>query len=297
MFRFWFEAMGCGCEVVVAATGKPEAIAAAEAAIREVSRIESKYSRYHQGSVVSAINARAGAESCECDDETMSLLRHAGALFSASGGLFDITTGVLRKAWNLKKAELPSSEALSQLLTLVGWETVELEAHGIRLPVKGMEIDLGGIGKEYAVDRAARFLFSAGVRHGYVNLGGDIMVVGPMPDGQPWTIGVRDPENAEKLFASVPLQGGGLATSGDYGLFFEKDGQRYGHILNPRTGYPVDHWRSVTVIAPSALQAGSISTVAMLRVDDCLEYLKASGMNYLAVDRNGAIYQKEGFLN
>jgi FAD:protein FMN transferase len=293
MFRFGFEAMGCGCEVVVAATGKAEAVSAAEAAIREVSRIENKYSRYHKGSVVPRINALAGAESCECDDETMGLLLHASLLHAQSGGLFDITTGVLRRAWNLKSAELPSPEAVHELLKLVGWEKVELDRHGIRLPVKGMEIDLGGIGKEYAVDRAARLLFSAGVRHGYVNLGGDIMVVGPMPDGKPWTIGVRDPENAEKLFASVPIHGGGLATSGDYGLFFEKDGQRYGHILNPRTGYPVDHWRSVTVIAPSALQAGSISTVAMLRVDDALDYLEASGMNYLAVDRDGALYQKQ----
>jgi thiamine biosynthesis lipoprotein len=292
MYRFGFEAMGCACEVVAACSGKALALSAAEAAIHEVTRIEQKYSRYNPDSVVSMINAQAGIGSVACDQETILLVRFAGELFERSGGLFDATSGVLRRAWDFNKSELPGKTVLDGLLELVGWDKVEYDDSEIRLVEKGMQIDLGGIGKEYASDRAAELLHEKGIMHGYVNMAGDIRVVGPKPDGEPWTIGVRDPRSNEKMFASLPLYSGALATSGDYERFFEVDGRRYCHILDPRTGYPVDYWRSVTVVAHSASEAGSCTTIAMLKGPEGLDYLETSGLMYLAVDQSGKIYHR-----
>jgi len=292
LFRFGFGAMGCSCEIVAVSPSKAAALAGADAAIAEISRIERKYSRYLSDSVVSGINAQAGTGRVDCDEETMSLLRHASNLYEQSGGLFDLTSGVLRRAWDFDRQELPERGKLESLLELVGWDKVECEDRGVRLARRGMEIDLGGIGKEYASDRAAEILFSKGIRHGYVNLAGDIRIVGLKPDGEPWSIGVRDPRNEEKMMASVPMYRGALATSGDYERFIEVGGRRYCHILDPRTGYPPDFWRSVTVIAPSALEAGSCTTITMLKGESGIDYLDASGLMYLAVDCSGKLYHK-----
>jgi len=284
--------MGCGCEVVAACSGKALAMSAVEAAIHEITRIEQKYSRYNPDSVVSMINDQAGIASVACDEETIFLLRVAAELFRRSCGLFDITSGVLSRAWDFSKSGLPEKSVLDGLLELVGWDKVEYYDSKVRLVQKGMQIDLGGIGKEYASDRAAESLHNKGIRHGYVNMAGDIRVVGPKPDGEPWTIGVRDPQSPDQMFASIPLYGGALATSGDYERYVEVEGRRYCHILDPRTGYPMDYWRSVTVVADSASEAGSFTTIAMLKGSDGLEYLESSGMIYLAVDRSGEIYQR-----
>ena len=292
LFRFGFGAMGCSCEVVAASPSKAVAMAGADAAIAEISRIERKYSRYLPDSVVSAINAKAGIGRVACDEETMRLLRHASGLYEESGGLFDLTSGVLRRAWDFDRQVLPEQGVIDGLLELVGWNKVECEDRSVFLMRKGMEIDLGGIGKEYAADRAAEILFSKGVRHGYVNLAGDIRIVGLKPDDAPWSIGVRDPRNDEKMMASVPMYRGALATSGDYERYIVVGGRRYCHILDPRTGYPPEFWRSVTVIAPSALDAGSCTTITMLKGKEGIDYLDASGLMYLAVDCSGKVYHK-----
>ncbi|NTU58870.1 MAG: FAD:protein FMN transferase [Chlorobiaceae bacterium] len=291
-FRFGFEAMGCGCEVVAVCSEKGVALSAAEAAIQEIMRIEHKYSRYRTDSVVSRINEQAGSESVVCDKETTDLLRYAATLYEQSNGLFDVTSGVLRRVWDFNKPQLPGDAELDEALELVGWEKVEFDLDSVRLTKKGMEIDMGGIGKEYAADRAAGVMHGKGIRYGYVNLAGDIRVVGAKPDGEPWAVGVREPRSPEKIFASFPLTSGALATSGDYEQYVEVDGRRYCHILDPRTGYPVDYWRSITVVAPTAIAAGSHTTIAMLKGPDGLDYLAASGLMYLAVDQSGQIYQR-----
>jgi thiamine biosynthesis lipoprotein len=292
IFRFGFEAMAGGCEILLVCDSKKEAQSIARLAIGVVSRIEQKYSRYRLDSIVSRINAAAGQKGVECDDETVSLFQYADTLYANSGGLFDITAGVLRKAWNFSRAVVPEKEALAPLLGLIGWKSVERQGNVVRLPAAGMELDFGGIGKEYAADRAANLLYRKGVRHGYVNLAGDIRVVGPRPDGSPWMIGIQDPRHKGRTIASIPLSAGALATSGDYERYFDADGNRYCHILHPRTGYPVTWWRSVTVVAPLAITAGSCSTIAMLKEDDALSFLDDTGMGYLAVDHLGQIYHK-----
>jgi thiamine biosynthesis lipoprotein len=293
IYRFDFKAMGCSCEVVTACSVREFALSAVDAAIQEITRIEQKYSRYHPESVISRINSQAGVDSVACDQETIALLRYAGALFDLSGGLFDATSGVLRRAWDFSKQSLPEKGSIEGLLELVGWNNVECDGNSVRLVKKGMQIDLGGIGKEYAADRAAEILHEKGVLHGYVNMSGDIRVVGAQHDGAPWLAGVRDPRCTDKMFASIPLYGGGLATSGDYERYMEVGGRRYCHIIDPRTGFPVDSWSSITVAARTASEAGSCATIAMLKGGDCLDYLEASGMTYLAVDRSGKIYHRD----
>ncbi len=291
-FHFGFEAMASGCEVVLVTDRKDEAQEVARVVIDEISRIELKYSRYRAESIVSLINAAAGLDFVECDDETLSLVHYADALYESSGGLFDITAGVLRKAWNFKNAVVPDPALLSPLLELIGWKSVERKGKAIRLPFVGMELDFGGFGKEYAADRAAAMAYEQGVKHGYVNMAGDIRVVGPKPDGSPWMIGIQHPRQKDLALASIPLHAGALATSGDYERYFDVGGKRYCHIINPQSGYPVTWWQSVTVVTPLAITAGSYSTIAMLKESDGLSFLDDSGVGYLVVDQLGKIYHK-----
>ena len=229
----------------------------------------------------------------ECDPETLALVRYGDTLFESSAGLFDCTSGVLRRAWDFSRAQLPDPSMLPALLSLIGWQRLERKGNAVRLGVAGMELDFGGFGKEYAADRAATIVHAKGVRHGFVNLAGDMRVVGPKPDGSPWMVGIQDPRHEKRTIASLPLSVGAIATSGDYERFFEAEGNRYCHILHPKTGYPVTFWRSVTVVAPLAITAGSCSTIAMLSEADGLGFLERSGLDYFAIDHSGQVYHKK----
>jgi thiamine biosynthesis lipoprotein len=285
--------MASRCEVRLAAPDRATAARWADAAIAEVRRIEARFSRYRDDSMVSKINAAAGADAVECDAETIALLDYAEALFVASEGRFDITSGVLRRAWDFHGKRLPDAAELGRLCGLVGWRSVERHAGTIRLPQPGMEIDFGGFGKEYAADRAAGVLRDLGACNGFVNLGGDLHAIGPQPDGSPWRIAIQDPRDPSRAAAEIELSQGGLATSGDYERFFEADGVRYCHILNPKTGWPVSHWRSVSVAAPLCIAAGSCSTIAMLAQDHALAFLAGSGLAYLAINAHGVHFNAE----
>lgn len=287
-----FAAMGSRCEIVLAAADGRAAQASAAPAIAEVRRIERKYSRYRDDSLLSRIHAAAGLRAVACDHETAALLAYADTLYSASQGRFDITSGVLRKAWDFRHGRAPQPGALEDLLPLVGWRVVEYDHESVFLPLPGMELDFGGFGKEYAVDRAAEVLAAQGVRHGYVNLGGDMRCLGARPDGAPWQIGIQDPRDMDATIASIPLSRGALTTSGDYERFIEIDGRRYCHVLDPRTGMPVSYWRSVSVVAPLAITAGSCTTTAMLLEQEGLAFLDQCGMSYLAIDHTGHIFRR-----
>lgn len=285
-----FRAMASPCEVVIADRSADEAAALALAVQQEVERIEHKYSRYRDDSVISELNRNSGGAAVQVDDETLQLLRNAATLYSASHGLFDITAGVLRRAWRFSDAVVPPQAAIDALLPLINWTRVERDGNSVRLPVAGMELDFGGFGKEYAADQGAALLQAAGVHHGYVNLGGDVRVLGPKPGGEPWQIGIQHPRKAD-LVATLPVTQGALATSGDYERFFECDGKRYCHVLNARTGMPVRWWQSVSVLAPTTLLAGSFCTIAMLFEQDGLHFLQQSGLPFLAIDHNGRCWQ------
>ncbi len=292
-FGIAFGAMASRCEVRVFAPDEATARGWADAAIAEVRRIEAKFSRYRDDSVVAAINRAAGADAVEVDDETAALLDFAATLHASSGGLFDLTSGVLRRAWDFQAQRVPAQHELDALLPLVGWHRVEWKRPALRLPVPGMQIDLGGIGKEYAADRAAAALEQHGARRGFVNLGGDVRGFGARADGTPWRIGIQHPRRAGgSLIGSIEVTRGAVATSGDYERYFERDGRRYCHILDPRTGWPATHWQSVSVAAPVCVAAGACATIAMLLpVPQALAFLREQKVEFLAVDAAGAVHQ------
>jgi thiamine biosynthesis lipoprotein len=285
-----FSAMASRCEVRVYAPDAATAERWADAAIDEVRRIEAKFSRYRDDSVTAAINRSAGDGAFEPDPETAALLDFGATLHAQSDGAFDLTSGALRRAWDFKAARLPAPGEVEALLPLVGWQHVEWDGRRLRLPRAGMEIDFGGIGKEYAADRAAARMEALGARHGLVNLGGDVRVLGPQPDGNAWTVGVQDPRGrGGEAIAALPVAAGAMATSGDYERYFEHDGRRYCHLLDPRSGWPVSHWRSVSVVAPLAVLAGACATIAMLKpVDEAVAFLREQGVRYLGIDAAGA---------
>ena len=263
---------------------------AAHAAIDDVKRIEAKYSRYRDDSVTSTINRAAGFEAVAIDAETASLLRYADRCHALSNGSFDITSGVLRRVWDFKRQppRVPSQDEIDALRPLIGWQHVEWSDDHVRLPERGMELDFGGIGKEYAADRAATICRERGIAHALVNLGGDVRAIGSRADGSLWRIGIRHPRNADATIATITLDDEAVATSGDYERYFELDGCRYCHLLDPRTGMPADHWQSASVVAPLAILAGSYATIAMLACDRAPAFLRAQRVRFLLVDKEGA---------
>lgn len=285
---FEFSAMASPCELRLVGASEPALQAAAAAAIDEVRRIERKFSRYDPASIVSRINAAAGSGApVAIDDETAGLLRFAGELHALGGGRFDITSGVLRRAWDFRAARVPSAAEVEALLPLVGWPQVRLEQRSVALPRPGMELDFGGFGKEYAADRAAALLQHSGVVGGFVNLGGDIAVIGPRADGSAWRFALQHPRQSDAWLGHVEVHEGALATSGDYERFFEAAGRRWCHVLDARSGWPVSHWQSVSVIAPTCAAAGAACTLAMLLEGDAPEFLKSQGLPAVLVDAQG----------
>jgi thiamine biosynthesis lipoprotein len=289
-FRYRFSAMASTHELDFRATTRARAERAAQAAIADVLRIEAKYSRYRDDSVTSSINRAAGREAVAIDGETASLLHYAERCHALSAGRFDLTSGVLRRAWDFKRRppRVPSDDEVASARALIGWSRVEWSDTHIRLPVAGMELDFGGIGKEYAADRAAAICREHGIAHALVNLGGDVRAIGVHPDGAPWRVGIRHPRRADATIGTIELDDAALATSGDYERYIEVDGRRYCHLLDPRTGWPVSHWQSVSVVAPLAILAGSYATIAMLLGHEGEAFLTAQRVQFRMVAADGS---------
>jgi thiamine biosynthesis lipoprotein len=194
--------------------------------------------------------------------------------------MFDITSGVLRRLWKFDGSDrVPAPEAIREILPLVGWHRVVWAERTLTMP-SGMEIDFGGIGKEYAVDRAAA-LIAARTRSAFlVNFGGDLYAGGARRGGRPWAVGVDDPERTgEAALYKIEFERGGLATSGDARRFVLWNGKRLGHILNPKTGWPVeDAPRAVTVLGDTCMEAGTLSTLAYLKGPGARAFLEEEGV-------------------
>lgn len=278
-----FEAMASPCEVFLDGPPRERAGRLADLAAEEVRRIERKFSRYRAGNALHAIN-RSGGSPVRVDEETARLLDFADRCFRLSDGLFDVTSGILRKAWTFDGSDrLPTREEVDALRALIGWEKIRWSPPEIVL-VPGMEIDLGGIGKEYAVDRALALVMEHAPGAFLVNLGGDLRVSGPRSSGAPWIVGIEDPAAPGRPYWTVELVRGALATSGDARRYLEKDGVRYGHILDPRTGWPVSGApRSVTILADSCTEAGFLATLGMLKGAGAEAFLDEEGVTYRCI--------------
>lgn len=276
--QYHFEAMGGPCDLAV--FGAPGSLM--ERLKDEVIRLERRYSRYRPDSLVSDINRKAGVAQ-SVDAECAGLLNYADHCYRLSDGFFDITAGALRRAWDFNQQRIPNPAEIAAARAAVGWERVEWDGAQLRLE-PGMELDFGGIVKEFAADRLVTLMAEAGYR-GMANLAGDISVTGPRPDGRPWMLGVRDPQGVDQAMARVALNQGGLASSGDYERGFTHEGVRYSHILNPHTGWPVaDAPRAVTVIADHCIMAGSLATIAMLKGKDAESWLVKLEVPFLLCD-------------
>ena len=274
-----FQAMASPCEVHLATHDKAIAVSALLAVTHEAQRIEAKFSRYRADSTLSEINARAG-EPTPVDQETARLLDYATSLFELSDGKFDISSGALRRVWKFDGSDrVPNSKDVKNCLQTVGWQRVHWKSPVIQLE-PGMEIDLGGIGKEYAVDRSAS-IAQQYVTHCMINFGGDLTVTGTAISTTGWTIGIEDPVDKPSIPTQIKLSRGALATSGDAHRFLVKNGKRYGHILDPTTGWPVENApRSVTVTAPTCTNAGMLATLAMLHGSDAESFLETEAERF-----------------
>jgi len=273
-----FEAMASPCEILARCASKDLALRALEAAKAEARRVEQKFSRYRDDSVVHQIHASTGRP-IELDDETSGLLDLAADCWEISEGAFDVTSGILRRAWQFKAGSRPPKQSeIDTLLPFVGWQRLSWQRPQLTLPL-GMEIDLGGLGKEYAVDRVSAELETQPGSY-LVNFGGDIRTTSlPEDQAQGWTVGIESPD------ADVPevveLKRGALATSGDTHRFVLDQGVRYGHVLDPRTGWPPsDAPRTTTAHAETCLEAGLFATLAILQGARAEEFFREQGVPY-----------------
>ncbi len=283
-----FTAMGGLCRLRLELGDRADANcqAAIAAAVAEVHRLERKYSRYTTDSLTTAINRAAGSgSSVTIDAETAALLQYAQTLWEQSDGLFDLTAGVLRRVWDFKSDVVPLQSAIDQVLPLVDWSQVQWNEESVYLPTAGMEIDFGGCVKEYAADCAAQRLREHDIAAALVDLAGDMVAIGVPAGHKGWPIGIRHPEQKDTALAQVLLPSGALASSGDYERCMVVGGQRYSHILNAKTGWPVRGLVAVSILAEQCLVAGSSATLAMLWPErEALQWLDGLGLPWLAVD-------------
>ena len=289
-YHYDFKAMGSPCSIQFYTENLKQAKHAAKIVMDDVYRLEAKYSRYRADSFLSEINRIAATGgSIDVDDETAGLLDYAATCYQQSDGLFDITSGILRRVWDFKSGLIPSQEIIQSLLEKIGWHQLNWQRPMLTCTVPGMEIDLGGVVKEYAVDRAASLCWSAGIRHGIVNLGGDVKIIGPHDDGSPWRIAIRHPRQADGVLTALLLYSGAVASSGDYERCITLNGIRYGHVLNPKTGWPVNYMAAVSVIGEFCVVAGSASTIGMLKEEQGSDWLNALGLPHLWVNVHGDV--------
>lgn len=256
----------------------------AQLAQQEAFRIEHKFSRYCTNNLIYKIN-HSNAKPIQVDDEFKVLFDYAQTCYEISEGNFDITSGILSQAWKFDCSDnIPSQSTIDPLLKNIGWNKVTWQAPFITLKAN-MQIDLGGIGKEYAVDRTAEILSHYTKDSFLINYGGDIFVNKPRNNNQAWLVGIEDPQNPTAHFEEsitksrnsnlFELSQGGMATSGDSKRYLLKDGVRYSHILNPKTGWPITKApHSITVVASTCTEAGILSTLAMLEEENAKEFLE-----------------------
>lgn len=265
--KFSFRAMGTLCQITFVPGTRIAAEQFKTAAVKWVSDFEAKYSRFLNDSLISRINAAAGRDWVEVDEETDRLFAMCGELFFLTHGAFDPTALPLIELWNWKANPpvIPTDAAIESARTRVGWQRVQRRKGAIRLPVSGMKLDLGGIGKEYAVDRVVQLAAQHGIENLLVDFGQDVRAQGKPPGKPAWHIGLEDPASPGRCWTGVAALNRAVATSGDYLRSFQINGRRYGHIIDPRSGHPVNNGcRAVTVMASTCTIAGILSTTAFI---------------------------------
>ncbi len=261
--RLAFRALGTPCNIQFRLTEEKAALLFAAEAINWLSDFDAKCSRFRPNSMVSRINEAAGREWVAVDAEMERLLDIADGLYFLTTGLIDATMLPLLHVWDWKRVHtrLPAAEEVKNAHALTGWKKVQRRKGAVFLPTAGMGLDFGGFGKEFAVDQLAAIAKRFGIRDALIDLGRDIMALGGNGVHPFWHVGVEDGIHPGQCRGGLGVTNRAVASSGDYARHFTHNGVRYGHILDPRTGWPVgNEMRAVTVIAPSCLEAGVLST-------------------------------------
>jgi len=279
IWRGSFEAMASPCEVLMEVKSKQKAKKILQIVAHEAKRIEQKFSRYRNDNIIFSINNSAG-KTFSVDEETARLIDFSDNLFQLSDGLFDITSGVLRKAWKFDTSDnLPETKTIKKLLSSIGWQKVIWKDQHLTLQA-GMEIDLGGVGKEYAVDRCVILVRELTTQSVLINFGGDLATTCPRRNNAFWSVG-RLITGKEHSIALFQLRKGAIATSGDAHRYLMKEGIRYSHVLNPKTGWPVKGApHTVSITAPTCIEAGMLSTLAMLQGEQAKQFLDLQEVDY-----------------
>ena len=267
--------MGNRFEISVVSTDADWANARINDAIAEISRIERLLTTYSDQSQTNQINANAGIRPVSVDPDVFALIQRSLRLSKLTQGAFDITYGSIdKRLWNFDTTmtALPDPQTARRLVRLINYRNILLDAteSSVFLKEKGMRIGFGGIGKGYAAEQAKRLLQKLGVESGIVNAAGDLTTWGTQPNGQPWTIGIADPNTARhtnaagRAFSYLAISNMAVATSGNYEKYALIDGKCYSHTIDPKTGYPVSGIKSVTIIAPNAELADALATPVMV---------------------------------
>lgn len=241
-------------------------------------------------SEVSKINASSGLGPVEVSDDTLDVIKSSIEFSEISDGAFDITIGVITKEWGFTvgKYRLPEDKVIRELLKLVDYKNIDISDSKVELKKRGMYLDLGGIAKGYAVDKVYDFLKSKNIKEAIIDAGGTIRTIGT---GKVWKIGIKDPDGRRDVIGILSLESGlAVATSGDYERYFVENGVRYHHLLDPRTGYPANLCRSVTVVSDSAAESDALSTaIFVLGPEKGLELAERLGLGTVIVDKYGDI--------
>lgn len=287
VFKVVFEAMASPCSVLIELDKEQFEIAKNMALLAAIEcwRIEHKFSRYQKNNFFCKLHSVPGSW-FKLDEECQRVLNFADQAWHLSDGLFDISSGILRQAWHFNINACPPKQShIDELLGHIGWQNVHLDPiKGIKLPL-GMELDFGGIGKEYAVDRVLHLISHANVGiPTLVNFGGDIACNKSRLNNQPWLVGIESPFHKNSQ-ATLSLTQGALATSGDSHRFIHHNGKRYSHVLNPKSGWPIEGGpRSITLAAPTCIQAGLMATLALLQGKKAEAFAKNTGFTYWIYD-------------
>jgi len=289
--------MGSGFEFTVVAENSTEANSFIDVAVGEITRIEKLISSWDENSQTSAINKFAGIKPVKVNVELFELIERSIAISSLTDGAFDISYASIDKIWKFDGTMMlmPSAEEIKNSVTKVGYRNIVLdkEKHTVFLSLVGMKIGFGAIGKGYAADKAKQILISKGVSAGIINASGDMNTWGKQINGTDWTVAIVNPLNKKQVFASLPISNGAVVTSGDYEKYVEFNGERFSHIINPRTGYPSTGLISVTVFAPKAELADALATsVFVMGVEAGLDRInQLPKVECIIIDDKGNIWK------
>ena len=262
-----FKALGTNCMIKFRHESDRRSLEFAAAALDWIGKFEAKFSRFRPDSLVSRVNAAAGTDWVDTDAEMEEMLDIADGLFTRTNGILDPTMLPLLLVWDWKVVHerLPHKDEVKAAFERTGWQKIRRKPGAILLPQAGMGLDFGGFGKEFAVDRLIKIARLHGIEDALVDLGRDIFAIGGNGTHPFWHVGIEDGSHPGQCWGGLAISGKAVSASGNYTRFFSHDGVCYGHILDPRTGWPVrNEVRAVTVVADSCLEAGIYSTTVFV---------------------------------